>query len=93
VQNAIKQNLLDSNPAFAEVKRDLSNNKYRSTLPQKFTPEDKFPLTSVLKKSIGIGSDLTKFTLPVTVNEPLSMLQKGCEQMYYSKLLDMANDQ
>lgn len=46
---------------------------------------------SILKGSI--GSDLTRFALPVSVNEPLSMLQKGCEQMYYSPILDSANDQ
>ena len=40
----------------------------------------------------GVGSDLTKFTFPVTFNEPLSILQKGCEQMYYSNLLDQANE-
>ena len=44
---------------------------------------------SILKDSI--GSDLTKISLPVTLNEPLSLLQKGCEQMYYSSLLDQAN--
>lgn len=78
IQNKIKQNLLDYNPSFIDVKKNLSNNKNRMVLPHKFTPEEKFPLASVLKKSIGIGSDLTKFSLPVTVNQPLSMLQKGC---------------
>ena len=40
----------------------------------------------------GVGSDLTRFTFPVTVNEPISVLQKGCEQMYYSTLLDQADE-
>jgi hypothetical protein len=30
-----------------------------------------------------IGKDLSKFTMPVWVNEPLSMLQKGGEMMYF----------
>jgi hypothetical protein len=68
INNLIKQNLIDYNPAFIDVKKNLSNNKNRTVLPHKFTPEEKFPLASVLKKSIGIGTDLTKFTLPVTVN-------------------------
>jgi hypothetical protein len=68
INNTIKQNLLDNNPAFIDVKKNLSSNKNRTVLPHKFTPEEKFPLAAVLKKSIGIGSDLTKFTLPVTVN-------------------------
>lgn len=30
-----------------------------------------------------IGKDLSKFTMPVWLNEPLSMLQKGGEMMYF----------
>jgi hypothetical protein len=29
----------------------------------------------------------------VTINEPLSVLQKGCEQMYYSDLLKKADNE
>jgi hypothetical protein len=30
-----------------------------------------------------IGKDLSKFSMPVWVNEPLSLLQKGGEMMYF----------
>eukprot|EP00735_Rhodelphis_limneticus_P015137 TRINITY_DN92_c0_g1::TRINITY_DN92_c0_g1_i1::g.14816::m.14816 TRINITY_DN92_c0_g1::TRINITY_DN92_c0_g1_i1::g.14816 ORF type:complete len:726 (+),score=117.04,sp/Q8L751/ORP1C_ARATH/39.77/3e-163,Oxysterol_BP/PF01237.13/2.1e-113,PH_11/PF15413.1/1.2e-06,PH_11/PF15413.1/2.1e+03,PH/PF00169.24/0.0019,PH/PF00169.24/1.5e+04,PH/PF00169.24/6.8e+03,PH_8/PF15409.1/1.1e+02,PH_8/PF15409.1/4.9 TRINITY_DN92_c0_g1_i1:100-2277(+) len=45
-------------------------------------------LWNIIKDSIGM--DLTKVCLPVTFNEPLSMLQKACEDLEYSELLDKA---
>jgi hypothetical protein len=38
------------------------------------------------------GSNLSKVAFPVTINEPLSMLQKGCEQLYYSDMLKNADN-
>jgi hypothetical protein len=38
INNTIKQNLIDYNPAFIDVKKNLSSNKNRTVLPQKFTP-------------------------------------------------------
>ena len=48
-------------------------------------------LWSVLKNNI--GKDLSKIALPVFFNEPLSMLQRLCEEMEYSTLLDIASQQ
>ncbi|OQV19046.1 Oxysterol-binding protein-related protein 3 [Hypsibius exemplaris] len=47
-----------------------------------------------LLKMIGgfIGKDLTRLALPVKINEPLSMLQRLCEEMEYCELLDKAAD-
>ena len=44
---------------------------------------------SVLKDAI--GKDLTKISIPVVFNEPISMLQRLCEDMEYSYLLDKAD--
>lgn len=44
---------------------------------------------SVLKDAI--GKDLTKISMPVVFNEPISMLQRLCEDMEYSQLLDKAD--
>ena len=30
--------------------------------------------------------------MPVILNEPISALQKGCEQLYYSELLNKADE-
>jgi oxysterol-binding protein 1 len=39
-----------------------------------------------------IGKDMTKMTLPVSFNEPTSLLQRVAEDMEYSDLLDFAAD-
>ncbi|KAJ1513129.1 hypothetical protein HMI54_005165 [Coelomomyces lativittatus] len=45
-------------------------------------------LWSVLKNAI--GKDLSRITLPVYFNEPISILQRLCEDIEYSQLLDLA---
>lgn len=50
--------------------------------------KNEISLWSVLKNNI--GKDLSKIALPVFFNEPLSMLQRLCEDMEYSQLLDIA---
>ncbi|GBP81694.1 Oxysterol-binding protein-related protein 6 [Eumeta japonica] len=37
-----------------------------------------------------IGKDLSQISMPVTINEPLNMLQRLCEELEYSELLDAA---
>lgn len=39
-----------------------------------------------------IGKDMTKMTLPVSFNEPTSLLQRCAEDMEYTELLDTAAD-
>ena len=39
-----------------------------------------------------IGKDLSKISMPVTLNEPLNTLQRLCEELEYSELLDKANE-
>ena len=36
------------------------------------------------------GKDLSKISMPVSMNEPLSALQRLCEELEYSDLLDKA---
>lgn len=45
-------------------------------------------LLSVLKSAI--GKDITRISMPVQFNEPLSFLQRLCEDLEYSDLLDKA---
>lgn len=42
--------------------------------------------------SSAIGTDLTSMAVPVTYNEPLSFLQRMCEYLKYSVLLDKVCD-
>uniref|UniRef100_A0AAZ3PUG7 Oxysterol-binding protein n=1 Tax=Oncorhynchus tshawytscha TaxID=74940 RepID=A0AAZ3PUG7_ONCTS len=46
-------------------------------------------LWNILKNNI--GKDLSKVAMPVHLNEPLNTLQRLCEEVEYSELLDTAN--
>ena len=46
-------------------------------------------LWGILRKNI--GKDLSKISMPVSLNEPLSALQRLCEELEYSELLDEAS--
>lgn len=50
-----------------------------------------FSIWSVLKNCI--GKELSKITMPVIFNEPLSFLQRMCEYMEYAKLIRLASEQ
>lgn len=63
---------------------------WRTTLPYLRDPKLKFSIWSIIKNAI--GKDLTKFSVPVYFNEPISMLQKGGEAMEYEELLVKANN-
>uniref|UniRef100_A0A673ZGY4 Oxysterol-binding protein n=1 Tax=Salmo trutta TaxID=8032 RepID=A0A673ZGY4_SALTR len=47
-------------------------------------------LWNILKNNI--GKDLSKIAMPVQLNEPLNTLQRLCEEVEYSELLDTANN-
>ncbi|KAK2745183.1 hypothetical protein FQN55_006307 [Onygenales sp. PD_40] len=50
----------------------------------------KISLWAILKSMI--GKDMTKMTLPVSFNEPTSLLQRVAEDMEYTDLIDLAAD-
>lgn len=50
-----------------------------------------FSIWSILKNNI--GKELSKITMPVVFNEPLSFLQRMTEYMEYSRLLRIAAEQ
>ncbi|KAK7316904.1 hypothetical protein RJT34_00702 [Clitoria ternatea] len=60
----------------------------RKKLPDPAEKESGISLWSIIKDNI--GKDLTKVCLPVYFNEPLSSLQKCCEDLEYTYLLDQA---
>ncbi|CAB3386943.1 Hypothetical predicted protein [Cloeon dipterum] len=63
----------------------------RQTLPVPMFSQNDFNLWSVLKNCI--GKELSKITMPVIFNEPLSFLQRMVEYMEYSYLLRVASEQ
>lgn len=46
-------------------------------------------LWNILRNNI--GKDLSKVSMPVQLNEPLNTLQRLCEELEYSSLLDQAS--
>ena len=78
-----------------EVEGDLSSlviapttaAQYRTTLPVTVGPCT-VSLASILRKSI--GKDSSGRSMPVGINEPLSALQRMCEELEYVELLDKA---
>ncbi|KAJ3000943.1 hypothetical protein HDV02_000012 [Globomyces sp. JEL0801] len=67
----------------------ISVQPYRTKLPLDPTvPKPALQVWSFLKSAI--GKDLSKVTLPVLFNEPISMLQRLCEDVEYIELLALA---
>ncbi|CAG7833560.1 unnamed protein product [Allacma fusca] len=62
--------------------------KFRDRLPAKSLKSDT-SIWTVLKTCV--GKDLSKITMPVKFNEPLSFLQRIAESLEYSELLSEAN--
>ncbi|CAF3312155.1 unnamed protein product [Rotaria socialis] len=60
----------------------------RRTLPAPMLDRSSYSIFSVIKQAI--GKDLTRFSIPVIWNEPLSFLQRVAECLEYSMLLDQA---
>lgn len=60
----------------------------RRKLPDPVEKEKGVSLWSMIKDNV--GKDLTRVCLPVYFNEPISSLQKCCEDLEYSYLLDRA---
>ncbi|KAK7301313.1 hypothetical protein RJT34_12174 [Clitoria ternatea] len=78
----------DIDPSIRHVGANYPYVKRRKKLPDPVEKEKGVSLWSMIKDNI--GKDLTKVCLPVYFNEPLSSLQKCCEEMEYSYLLDRA---
>ncbi|OAX82136.1 hypothetical protein ACJ72_03519 [Emergomyces africanus] len=62
----------------------------RTRLKMDADDRPKISLWAILKSMI--GKDMTKMTLPVSFNEPTSLLQRVAEDMEYTDLLDHAAD-
>ncbi|KAM5204097.1 oxysterol-binding protein-related protein 3 isoform 4-T12 [Hipposideros larvatus] len=67
----------------AEVK-----SKRRTCLPAPGPNTSNISLWNILRNNI--GKDLSKVAMPVELNEPLNTLQRLCEELEYSELLDKA---
>ncbi|XP_056167331.1 oxysterol-binding protein-related protein 1C-like isoform X2 [Syzygium oleosum] len=80
----------DIDPSISSAGLNFPYVKRRKKLPDPAETEKGVSLWSMIKDNI--GKDLTKVCLPVYFNEPLSSLQKCCEDLEYSYLIDRANE-
>nr|XP_024214050.1 oxysterol-binding protein-related protein 1-like [Halyomorpha halys] len=69
---------------------DIRFSRHRTCLPVPMFSRNDFSIWSVLKNSI--GKELSKITMPVVFNEPLSFLQRMVEYMEYAHLLNTASE-
>uniref|UniRef100_A0A672R3K5 Oxysterol-binding protein n=1 Tax=Sinocyclocheilus grahami TaxID=75366 RepID=A0A672R3K5_SINGR len=65
--------------------------KHRSSLPAPMFSRNDFSVWSILKKCIGL--ELSKITMPIVFNEPLSFLQRISEYMEHTYLIQKACSQ
>ena len=72
----------------ASSEAPCSHIERRKKLPDPVEKEKHVSLWSMIKGNV--GKDLTRVCLPVYFNEPISSLQKCCEDLEYSYLLDRA---
>lgn len=80
--------LLFSPHYFPLVSSVVTLARRRSTLPSP-RPTSSVSLWNILRNNI--GKDLSKVAMPVQLNEPINTLQRLCEELEYSELLDTAN--
>ncbi|MGH0168282.1 UNVERIFIED_CONTAM: hypothetical protein FKN15_069450 [Acipenser sinensis] len=61
----------------------------RTCLPAPGPNTSNISLWNIMRNNI--GKDLSRVSMPVQLNEPLGTLQRLCEELEYSELLDTAN--
>eukprot|EP01018_Ginkgo_biloba_P032283 Gb_09116 [translate_table: standard] len=79
-------------PGDTDILSEVEGEEYdrpRARLPAPRPLSRGFSLWTVLKNAI--GKDLTHITMPATLNEPLSVLQRCAEEMQYRYLLEKAS--
>ncbi|XP_056908045.1 oxysterol-binding protein-related protein 7 isoform X1 [Takifugu flavidus] len=62
----------------------------RTTLPSPCPDNSHVGLMAILYNNI--GKDLARVSMPAALNEPVNLLQRLCEELEYSELLDTANN-
>ncbi|EPY52957.1 sterol binding ankyrin repeat protein [Schizosaccharomyces cryophilus OY26] len=85
-------NEAEADPLFSELQKSFHG--YEAPLRLNLGVNDdrpKISLWGILKGMI--GKDMTKMALPVSFNEPTSLLQRVAEDMEYTDLLNLASQQ
>ncbi|KAB5555566.1 hypothetical protein PHYPO_G00035650 [Pangasianodon hypophthalmus] len=67
----------------------LGSTGHRTKLPAVCPDNSHVGLIAILYNNI--GKDLSRVSMPAALNEPVNLLQRLCEELEYSELLDTAN--
>uniref|UniRef100_A0A8C2AND5 Oxysterol-binding protein n=1 Tax=Cyprinus carpio TaxID=7962 RepID=A0A8C2AND5_CYPCA len=78
-----------SNSEPDEAHGYIKNTGRRTTLPAVCPDNSHVGLMTILYNNI--GKDLSRVSMPAALNEPVCLLQRLCEELEYSDLLDTAN--
>ncbi|KAJ0060426.1 hypothetical protein NL108_010215, partial [Boleophthalmus pectinirostris] len=62
----------------------------RTKLPTYCPDNSHVGLVAILYNNIGMCKDLARVSMPAALNEPVNLLQRLCEELEYSELLDTA---
>ncbi|XP_048416463.1 oxysterol-binding protein-related protein 7 isoform X5 [Stegostoma tigrinum] len=83
------QELTDDKTKDPTSCRSVDGTQRRTCLPAPGPNLNHVSLWNILKNNI--GKDLSKVSMPVQLNEPLNTLQRLCEELEFSELLDTAS--
>ncbi|XP_060944431.1 oxysterol-binding protein-related protein 6 [Limanda limanda] len=96
----VSDNISEDNASVTDnVSRQMANGDFagsafrngrRTCLPAPCPDTSNINLWNILRNNI--GKDLSKVSMPVELNEPLNTLQRMCEELEYSELLDKASE-
>mmetsp|Transcript_981 Transcript_981/g.2444 ORF Transcript_981/g.2444 Transcript_981/m.2444 type:complete len:604 (-) Transcript_981:388-2199(-) len=78
----------DTSEEFYDAVEEDAVQIHRSKLPHQREPGQKLSIWKVIKDSI--GKELSKISVPVYFNEPLSFIQRFSEELTYTYLLEEA---
>ena len=89
-----EQNMIKSDSLIIPIQVDVDEYGYplkdRERIPVDSTKMPAISLWNILKNAIR-QQDLTRMPIPINFSEPLSMLQRMCEDLEYFELLETAN--
>ncbi|XP_075895521.1 oxysterol-binding protein-related protein 1 isoform X2 [Nelusetta ayraudi] len=81
--------LQEEQPLGGDAAQSNGITEHRTSLPAPMFSRNDFSIWSILRNCIGM--ELSKITMPVIFNEPLSFLQRLTEYMEHTSLLHQAN--
>lgn len=81
----------ETSPGGAEEKPENEAQRHRTSLPAPMFSRSDFSVWAILRKCIGL--ELSKITMPIAFNEPLSFLQRLTEYMEHVYLIRRASRQ